>query len=334
MAGEGRLCIGLVTYNSAADLPACLHALAAQSIPLRLLAWDNASSDESAAWLENQSPIPVELIRSPHNVGYGRAHNALIQRAALRPGDAWLVLNPDVILAPDYCARLWQGLREGGAGWGTGLLLRRTDPATLYSAGHAMLRDGYAFHIGAGLPDEPRWAQTRAVFGAPGCAALYTAEFLRDVAPDGEVFDARFFLYGEDVDLDWRGQRRGWRCLCVGAARAQHRGSVPTPDLQAQALAHRHLSALKNAHWRDLLTLNLPLLGAHLLLRLLLTPRQGAQMARLILRCGPGMRKKRLADRASRAQMLDWFAWAAQQPTQQPRRLSERWRAFRSRSAG
>jgi GT2 family glycosyltransferase len=36
------------------------------------------------------------------------------------------------------------------------------------------------------------------------------------------LFDEDFFSYLEDVDLAWRGQANGWRCLYVPSARVYH----------------------------------------------------------------------------------------------------------------
>jgi GT2 family glycosyltransferase len=70
------------------------------------------------------------------------------------------------------------------------------------------------------------------------------------------LFDERFFAYLEDVDLAWRAQRAGWRCLYVPAARALHRTSATSGE--GSAMKYRLLGrnkvwlAAKNARWLDL----------------------------------------------------------------------------------
>jgi len=36
------------------------------------------------------------------------------------------------------------------------------------------------------------------------------------------LFDGDYFIYLEDVDLAWRAQLRGWRCLYVPTAKVKH----------------------------------------------------------------------------------------------------------------
>jgi GT2 family glycosyltransferase len=59
------------------------------------------------------------------------------------------------------------------------------------------------------------------VFGACAAAALYRMAMLRDIG----FFDEDFFLLYEDVDLSFRAQLKGYRCLYVPEAVVYHKGS-------------------------------------------------------------------------------------------------------------
>src|SRR5439155_13160794 len=82
------------------------------------------------------------------------------------------------------------------------------------------------------------------------CGALYRRRMLEDLALDGEIFDEDLFAYFEDVDVDWRAQQRGWRCVFTPAARGAHmRGGTGLhrrPEVAALLLANRFLVMLKN----------------------------------------------------------------------------------------
>ena len=69
-----------------------------------------------------------------------------------------------------------------------------------------------------GEPDEDGSGQPEEIFGPCAGAALYRREMLEQVG----VFDQDFFAYMEDVDLAWRAQLAGWRCLYVPTARVYH----------------------------------------------------------------------------------------------------------------
>ncbi|MFN8450428.1 MAG: glycosyltransferase family 2 protein [Anaerolineae bacterium] len=314
---------GLVTYNSRDDLPGCLAGLRAQTMPVTIIALDNASSDGSADWLRANAP-EVRLIVSGENLGYGRGHNAIIRSAALQAGDYYLALNPDAALAPDYVARLVETLAARlDAGWATGKLLM-DDPPRIYSAGHGLLRSGFAFNIGYGLPDDARFAESREVFGAPGAAVVYKAELIRDLSADGDFFDPAMFLYAEDSDVDWRARRQGWRCWYVAEAVAHHRGGVANSEMRIMAVSNRYLSVLKNATTYDLIAYNVPYMIAHCAVRLLITPRLGVHLAAHILRGAPAALRRRRPARIEAGTLHEWFAWSAQQPVRQRSRLMER----------
>ncbi len=323
---EPQVYVGLVAYNSLRDLPRCFAALRAQSYPrLHITAADNASQDSSLDWLRAQAG--TDLIKNHRNVGYARAHNQIIHHIALGTDEFYLTLNPDVVLTDDYIERLVACLQHTGGGHASGKLLY-LDGCTIYSAGHALLRGGYAFNIGQGMNDTGQYEELREVFGAPGAAALYSGRLIHALSIDGWFFDEQMFLYGEDVDVDWRARLQGWHCYSAADALAYHRGSIADDHLRIEALGNRYLSVLKNARLRDLLMWNLPVMLAHCILRLLFTPRRGRQLVCKLKLQGPKAWRARLKPAISRAEMNQWFAWSKRQPTLAPMTLWQRLRAF------
>lgn len=323
--------VGIVTYNSVNDMPACIDCLRAQTYPnIHITVLDNASADGSAVWVRKHAP-ELTLIESAENLGYGRGHNAIIEACALPNDGYYMALNPDALLEPDYVAALLGALQSHDAGWGIGQLRLSADDGThtdlLYSTGHGILGDGYAFNIGYRLPQATAAPTPHEVFGAPGAAVLYSAALINDISVDGAFFDPDLFLYYEDVDVDWRAQARGWGCLSVPDAVAWHRGSQPGGALKMQSLANRYGVAIKNATVPALCMNHLPRLGMHLVARLMLTPAQGQQFGRHLRRVLPRMWRKRST--TPRAPIRGWVRWSSTQPTGQPRSLKQRWRAFR-----
>lgn len=315
--------IGIVLYNSLADLPRCFEGIRQQTHPnLRVTVFDNASPDASAAWLRENAP-EAGITVSKQNLGFGRGHNALMRQR--RPGEYYLALNPDVYLQPGYVAALVAALSANvQVGWGVGKLLL-PDGELIYSVGHALLRSGYAFNIGFGLPDAEAFAESREIFGAPGAAVMFKDSLVDALSP---LFDEQIFLYAEDTDLDWRACRLGWKCLYVADALALHRGSSPNAQRSAEAVANRYLSVLKNAYLSDLLMYNVPLLLAHVLVRCLVTPRLGVHMVRLVVSGAPSALRQRQPPVLARGEMHRWFAWAKQQPTSQPTTTRARLKLF------
>lgn len=97
-------------------------------------------------------------------------------------------------------------------------------------------------------------------FGAPydtpgdlfawcGGAVALRSGYLNDVG----LFDDNLFLYYEDVDLSWRGLRRGWRHVYVPGAVVRHVQGASGGSLSDTFVVHttrNHLVvALRNASW-------------------------------------------------------------------------------------
>jgi GT2 family glycosyltransferase len=244
----GRLVsVVLVTWNSAAHLRRCLDAILRQTHrPIELIAVDNASADDSAALV---APHAAKLIRNDTNRGFSAAVNQAIAAAS---GDFVLLLNPDAFLEREYVARL-VGALEDRFGMATGKLLQAEHPDRVDSKGIRMTRSGRHLDIDQGFADGPQPATGNEVFGVSGAAAMYSMEFLKDVAVDSEIFDEDFFAYREDADLAWRGRLFGWRAVYVPDAVGYHvrrvtpeaRRSLP-PAINMHSVKNRFLLRLKN----------------------------------------------------------------------------------------
>jgi len=90
------------------------------------------------------------------------------------------------------------------------------------NAGIVSLPDGSAADRGFLEPDRGQFDVGEEVFACSGAAVMFRREFLDDVGD----FDEKLFLYYEDVDLCWRGRRRGWFYQYVPEATVVHEHSA------------------------------------------------------------------------------------------------------------
>lgn len=317
-----RVAIGIVTWNSAADVATCLAAVRALTHPdVQVLVVDNASTDGTREILES-STRPDERALLDRNVGFSAAHNLAITRTT---GDFYLALNPDVRLEPGFLARLVDAIesvpRTGSA---SGKLLRADDPNRIDSTGIFLVPTQRHLDRGAGELDRGQFERRELIFGPSGAAGLYRRQMLSDVAVDGEVFDQDFFAYREDADLAWRAQLLGWACVYEPTAVAHHvrrvtperRAALP-PDLNRMSVRNRFLLRIKNQTpnqlvrylvptlWRDCQVVGYTLLREHASLPAFV------DVARLLR---PMLRKRRVImgrRRASDREMNDWFVRSA-----------------------
>ena len=232
--GEAVVDVAIVTYNAAADLPACMAAVRAQGgVVGRVLVIDNASADGTAAVAGGLDG--VEVVANPTNTGYAPAMN---QAYAMTSAPYLLSLNADAVLEAGYVDALVSALdgspRVGAA---TGLLVR--PDGTVDSTGIEVTRAYTARERDGGASPEAV-VPASAPFGVSGAAALWRRAMLDGLGPS--PWWDWLFVYWDDVELCWRAGRRGWDFAFVPSARAVHRRGVATGEptfTEAQSLRNR-----------------------------------------------------------------------------------------------
>lgn len=230
--------VHIVTYNCSKDIRDCLKAVFQQSYPInKVIVIDNASHDETSTILQTYGK-QIELILNELNVGFAPAHNQAMKRSTC---DYFLVLNPDVILHPDYVSELMNFAEANpNAGSLTGKLVWKQDPGLVDSTGLIINKARRAFDRGRGQAEQ-NWNKTEKVFGVSGAAPLYCKQMVTDVSVEGQFFDETFFAYKEDVDVAWRAQLLGWDSYYVPSAMAQHeRGWKANSRSQQPLFVRKH----------------------------------------------------------------------------------------------
>jgi GT2 family glycosyltransferase len=211
----------LVTFNSAAVLPA---ALASLSPGMPAIVVDNASTDGSAAIAEAAG---ARVIRNDANLGFGTANNAGIRAADTE----WvLLLNPDATLTPGFPDAVSAAIAAHPQA--AILVPSITTSKGRFSKHHSLLAPP-AFRPRQVAPG------VRSIGFASGGVMLARRSAL--LALGG--FDEALFLYFEDDDLSRRVLDAGHAILLVEAAEATHTGNVSTPPTPALAyMKHWHMA--------------------------------------------------------------------------------------------
>ena len=197
----------IVNYNGQRYLDDCLSSLRRQTYPRErweVVLVDNGSSDGSLAHVRAHYPW-VRLVPLHKNLGFAGGNNAGFRHCR---GELIALLNNDTVVEPDWLDALVAVMREdpriGGA---ASKILFRHQPSTINSAGLNLYRDGRGGDRGFRQLDEGQFDEPADVFGACGASVLLRRAMLEDVG----LFDERFFMYCEDLDLAWRAHFRGWR---------------------------------------------------------------------------------------------------------------------------
>ena len=247
-------------WNGAHHLPVCLDALQSQTYPhLEVILVDNGSTDGSQALVREQYP-EVRLLILESNLGLTGGNNAGFRTAR---GEILISLNNDTEAHPDFVEALVTALQEhpeAGMAAAKMLLFNRRDH--IHSAGDGYGTDGIPFNRGVWEKDEGQYDEPGWIFGGCGGAVAYRQAMLDDVG----LFDESFFMYCEDVDLNWRAQLAGWRCWYTPQAVVYHKlsatGGGPIASYYTgrntlwviaknypATLLHRHWSRILRAQW-------------------------------------------------------------------------------------
>lgn len=233
----------VVLWNCAPFLNACVTSLERSDIRVEVLAFDNASTDESADIAEE---LGCRVTRSAANLGFPAAVNRLLPhcRAPLT-----LLLNPDVDLADGALAASIEALTAPGVGM-VGANLRRPDGTPDPPAARRFRSVGTILVESLGLPllsrrldlqYLPSWDRTtsRDIPCINGAFMLLPTSTLRELGG----LDETAFLYLEDQELCRAVAKRGEHIRFVTEARGTHAGGGPTEasssEQQAAAYLHR-----------------------------------------------------------------------------------------------
>jgi GT2 family glycosyltransferase len=206
----------IVNWNGAHLLDRCLNAIRAQTYrSCAVVLVDNASTDGSVELLQRNYP-DVTVIHNNTNVGYAAANNIGIEA---NQSKYVATLNNDTEAEPAWLGELVRTMEVNPeAGMCASKILSMEHPDLIDSAGICVDRAGIAWDRRGGERDEDHETAPEEVFGPCAAAAIYRRSMLRQIG----AFDGDFFAYLEDVDLAWRAQLSGWRCLYVPTARVYH----------------------------------------------------------------------------------------------------------------
>ncbi len=248
-----RVSVIIPNWNGAHLLPMCLDSLRRQSYrDHQVMVVDNASTDGSRELLTRDYP-EVRVLALPRNLGFAGACNAGIRATR----SEWVaLLNSDTQADEHWLAQVIAAFErhpEAGSVASKMLLLDRRD--TLHTAGDFYRLDGVPGNRGVWQRDVGQFDREEYVFSACGGSAAYRRTMLDEIG----LFDDDFFFSCEDIDLAWRAQLAGWKCLYAPQAIVYHQlaatGGGPTASFydgrnMIWVIAKNYPGSLWRRHWR------------------------------------------------------------------------------------
>ena len=248
-----RLSIIIVTFNSRADIDACLRSLTEGiHVDREVVIVDNASTDGTPAHIRQRWP-GIRLIELGENLCFALATNIGIQQTF---GELVLLLNPDTVVGPGTIDALVAVL-DGD------LSVAVVGPLIVDDDGNAELSFGQMVSPFVQLKQkvlmvgnkrrlpvirnivERMTRQTGDVGWVTGACLLARRADLEAVG----LLDERFFLYMEDVDLCASIRARARRVRFIADVDVRHRrGASATPGDREAAYRRSYLAFYEKHH--------------------------------------------------------------------------------------
>ncbi len=230
-ASPNTVTVIIPNWNGASFLRACIDSVLRQNGILKdVVVVDNGSTDSSSDVLASYGSA-IRVVQLNTNLGFACAVNAGIKASRT---DLLFVLNNDAVLEDDCLLNLTKATKSYSTYGFYAAEIRHFDERTsLWSAGIIFSERGHGNRSGRHL-----LAKTKTpveIFGVCGAAALFKRSILDEVG----MFNEDFFLYHEDIELSFRHQLRGYRCLYVPGAIVYHHGSATTKKIFRRTVEHR-----------------------------------------------------------------------------------------------
>jgi len=208
----------VVNWNGKEFLSECLDGLRQQTYqPFSVILVDNGSSDGSVDFIHIYYP-EVRTIALSNNLGFSVANNYALKSIQ---GEYVALLNNDAVPDRLWIKHLIDALESHPeAGFAASKMLFFDNPDVIDRAGDAYTTAGTGLLRGRG-ERACNFKKTEWIFGACAGAALCRTSMLNDIG----LFDEDFFLLYEDVDLSFRAQLKGYKCIYVPAAVVYHKAS-------------------------------------------------------------------------------------------------------------
>ncbi len=227
--------IVILNFNGRNYLEKFLPSVIASTYPgKRIIVADNASSDDSIAFIQNNFPS-IEIIALDKNYGFAGGYNEALSKIT---SDYYILLNSDVEVTPGWIEDMIM-LMEADKN------IAACQPKILsyYSknyfehagaCGGWMDALGYAFARGRIFDiceeDKGQYNTNQKVFWATGAALCIRAICFHEMGG----FDAHLFAHMEEIDLCWRLQRKGYAVYCCASSVVYHVGGGTLPKTNSR----------------------------------------------------------------------------------------------------
>lgn len=219
-----RIAIVILNWNGKGLLESYLPSVTSYSSDADIYVADNASTDDSVAFLNANYPN-IRIIQNASNGGFAKGYNDSLKHIK---ADVYCLLNSDVEVTPNWLDPIEKAFLElpnASIIQPKILDLKRKEYFEYAGAAGGFIDQlGYPFCRGrifqALEKDEGQYDDTREIFWATGACMFIKSDVFHELGG----FDENYFAHQEEVDLCWRAKNSGYKVFYVGTSQVYHLG--------------------------------------------------------------------------------------------------------------
>lgn len=195
-----------------------------KSPDVRIYVADNASTDDSVAYLQENFPA-VEIIQNPENGGYSKGYN---QSLAQISAEYYVLLNSDIEVTPNWIDPVIDLMDSDEMISACQPKIKDLNRKDYFeyagAAGGFIDLFGYPFCRGRIFStlekDTGQYDEVTEIFWASGACLFVRANAFREV----RGLDEHLFAHMEEIDMCWRMKNLGYRIMYCPDAQVYHLG--------------------------------------------------------------------------------------------------------------
>lgn len=213
-----KVTIIIPNYNGKHFMEPCLDSLKNQTcLDFKILVVDNASTDGSHAYMDEQHP-DIQMLVLDKNYGFSRAVNEGIMHSDT---PYVLLLNNDTAVDAHFVAEMIKAIEQSKRIFSvSSKMIQMHHPELIDSAGDLYTLVGWGVCRGVGRPVD-NYTEADEIFSSCAGAAIYRREVFQKIG----YFDENHFAYLEDIDVSYRAKIYGYKNMYCPTALVYHVGS-------------------------------------------------------------------------------------------------------------
>lgn len=215
----GKVTIIILNYNGQKFLEGCFSSLEKLDYPaFEIMMIDDDSTDESVSFVEENFP-KVKIIKNKKNLGAPISFNKAVKKAKT---ELIVKADNDIIVDKNWLKAMVLTLNQDSKIGVVGSKILHYGSDEIQDIGSNIDRFGYQmnYYTLEGLPKGG--SKIKEVFYVSGCSMLFRKSLFEKVG----MFDPKFFLYKDDLDLCWRVRLLGYKIVTNLDSKMYHLSGV------------------------------------------------------------------------------------------------------------